>query len=206
MLGTLAILLCPGLSAQDGRDKFYEGPYRRAYLMEGCGVVSFPVTCDKEATQKFFDQGVALLHGGWAYEAERSFRQVAVLEPSCAMAYWGMAMANPNDADRAASFIEAAVVRRGNATAKARMWIDALARFYEVTEALAKARVAKRQKNRNNPEFDPYTRPKRILQRNAKERHLELLAACEHVVAAHFAADESPQILLDPLAFLIHSS
>ncbi len=42
----------------------------------------------------FFDQGVCQLHGFWYFEAERSFRQVAAVDPDCAMAYWGMARAN----------------------------------------------------------------------------------------------------------------
>ena len=58
-------------------DAFDEGPRQAAVLMRGMGSVSFPITAANAETQKFFDQGVAQLHGFWYYEAERSFRQAA---------------------------------------------------------------------------------------------------------------------------------
>ena len=70
-------------------------------------------------------QGVSQLHGFWYFEAERSFRQVAAIDPDCAMAYWGMAMANVNNKKRATEFIGKAVTKRANADAREQMWIDA---------------------------------------------------------------------------------
>ncbi len=69
--------------------------------MGGTGNVHFPVTTRVSEAQQFFDQGVGQLHGFWYFEAERSFRQVLLLDPDCAMAYWGMAMANTNNDKRA---------------------------------------------------------------------------------------------------------
>ena len=60
------------------------------------------------------------MHGFWYFEAERSFRQVAALDPDCAMAYWGMAMANANNEKRAKAFIEEAVKQEGRAPARAK--------------------------------------------------------------------------------------
>ncbi|MED6326692.1 MAG: hypothetical protein VYE14_04955, partial [Verrucomicrobiota bacterium] len=74
-------------------EAFNEGPRQSAYLMKGMGRVRFPVTTDSQEAQLFFTQGVAQLHGFWYFEAERSFRQAAMLDPDCAMAYWGMAVA-----------------------------------------------------------------------------------------------------------------
>ena len=73
---------------------FNEGPRHSALPIEGTGQVSFPIQCAWEEGQKFFNQGVGQLHGFWYYEAERTFRQIASRDPKCAMAYWGMALAN----------------------------------------------------------------------------------------------------------------
>jgi peroxiredoxin len=110
-------------------DAFNEGPRQAAYLMGGTGKVHFPVTTRSRDAQKFFDQGVGQLHGFWYFEAERSFRQVAALDPDCAMAFWGMAMANVNNAKRARGFIEKAVTLKARASPREQAWIDALADF-----------------------------------------------------------------------------
>lgn len=112
-------------------DVFNEGPRQAAYLMNGTGRVHFPVTTRSAEAQKFFDQGIGQLHGFWYFEAERSFRQVSALDPDCAMAYWGMAMANVNNTKRARGFIEKAVELKAKAKASPReqAWIDALAGF-----------------------------------------------------------------------------
>src|SRR5262245_244990 len=70
---------------------FDEGPRQQARRMHGIGNVHFPITTNSEEAQAFFDQGVNLLYSFWYYEAERAFRQVAMLDPDCAMAYWGLA-------------------------------------------------------------------------------------------------------------------
>ena len=55
--------------------------------------------------QAMFNQGMGQLHGFWYYEAERTFREIASRDPNCAMAYWGMAMANWGNTKRAKGFI-----------------------------------------------------------------------------------------------------
>ena len=67
-------------------EAFNEGPRQKAYLMKGMGRVRFPITTNKQEAQLFFTQGVSQLHGFWYFEAERSFRQAAMLDPDCAMA------------------------------------------------------------------------------------------------------------------------
>jgi peroxiredoxin len=112
-------------------DAFNEGPRQKAYLMEGMPKVHFAVSTKDELAQKFFDQGVGQLHGFWYFEAERSFRQVAAIDKDCAMAYWGMAMANINNAKRAGEFIKQAQERKKFANARETKWIDGLAAFYQ---------------------------------------------------------------------------
>jgi peroxiredoxin len=106
---------------------FNEGPRQKAYLMPGVPAIHFPITTKVPLAQQFFNQGVGQLHGFWYFEAERSFRQVAALDPECAMAYWGMAMANDNNEARAKTFIEKAVAKKASAGPREAAWIDALA-------------------------------------------------------------------------------
>ena len=105
------------------------GPRQSAILMEGMGKVHFPVTTKSKDAQAFFDQGIGQLHGYLDFEAERSFRQVASIDPDCAMAYWGMAMANIKNAERGKGFMEEAVKRRENAGKKEQLFIDGLAAY-----------------------------------------------------------------------------
>src|SRR5208283_4335436 len=59
---------------------------------EKLGKVSLPVSCTP-ADQEQFERGVALLHSFAYAAAENAFQGVAELDPRCAMAHWGMAMA-----------------------------------------------------------------------------------------------------------------
>jgi len=65
--------------------------------LEKLGKVHFPVTCTSPAQQEF-DRAVAMLHSFWYARAASTFSEVAKTDPSCAMAYWGIAInrrANP---------------------------------------------------------------------------------------------------------------
>jgi len=111
-------------------EAFNEGPRQAAVLMSGTGDLHFPITTSNEQAQKFFVQGVGQLHGFWYFEAERSFRQAAALDADCAMAYWGMAMANINNAKRATEFIKKAEARKEKMSRREQLWIGSLAAYY----------------------------------------------------------------------------
>ena len=87
-------------------EAFNQGPRHSALPIDGTGNISFPIRCSWEEGQQFFNQGIGQLHGFWYYEAERTFRQIASKDPDCAMAYWGMAMANWENEKRAKAFIK----------------------------------------------------------------------------------------------------
>jgi tetratricopeptide (TPR) repeat protein len=55
--------------------------------------VDFPTTCSTEADADV-DVGLTLLHNMMYIEAEAAFRRAAAADPDCAMAQWGIAMAN----------------------------------------------------------------------------------------------------------------
>ena len=136
----LALVLGVSLPGQDAHEVIRQKPFQRATLSEGWGEVELPVTSVREETQKFFNQGVAQLHTHSYFEAERSFRQVVFTEPDCAMGYWGMAMANIHNPDRAAMFLDRAVLHRDRTTAVERLFLDALLRYYETTPEGARIR------------------------------------------------------------------
>jgi len=126
-------------------EAFSEGPRRAATLMQTTGKVHFPVTTSVPAAQEFFNQGIGQLHGFWYFEAERSFRQVLVLDPGCAMAYWGMALANVNNATRAKAFLADAVSRKGSLTPRERSYIEALDAWYKAEAGDEKKRRTRQQ-------------------------------------------------------------
>jgi tetratricopeptide (TPR) repeat protein len=63
-------------------------------IYEGLGGVTRPVTTTSQEAQRYFDQGLAFMYGFNHDEAIRSFRRAAELDPACAMAHWGVAVAN----------------------------------------------------------------------------------------------------------------
>jgi peroxiredoxin len=116
-------------------EAFNEGPRQAAYLMPGMGNIRFEITTKDPRTQAFFTQGVCQLHSFWYFEAERSFRQAAFHDPNCAMAYWGMAMANVNNEKRSRDFIARAEKLRTGASRREQMWIDGWAAYVKSTAA-----------------------------------------------------------------------
>jgi peroxiredoxin len=121
-------------------EAFNEGPRQKATLIGGTGPVKFPVTTTKPLAQKFVEQGVGQMFGFWYFEAERSFRQAAAIDPECAMAYWGMAMANINNSKRAPGFIAEAVKRKAKATPREQKYIDAAAAYIKAGSKKSKER------------------------------------------------------------------
>lgn len=128
----------PGHSHQG--DSFNEGPRQASELIGGTGQVTIPIETTWEHGQAYFDQGIGQLHGFWYYEAERSFRQIAAHDPECAMAYWGMAMANWENQERAKGFIEKAKALTETANPLAKAYIAVQANFLDGKPADEKAR------------------------------------------------------------------
>jgi tetratricopeptide (TPR) repeat protein len=61
-----------------------------AQFLEGIGTSAFKITTQSEQAQKYFAQGVALLHDFWDFEAYRSFKEAIRLDSSAVMPYWGL--------------------------------------------------------------------------------------------------------------------
>jgi tetratricopeptide (TPR) repeat protein len=62
-------------------------------LYKGLGSWHHTIATRNPEAQKFFDQALSLTYGFNRYEALRSFRKAAELDPSAVMAFWGMAIA-----------------------------------------------------------------------------------------------------------------
>src|ERR1039458_648629 len=98
LLKACGALLCLALfavasQASDGRP---------VTLMPGLGDLHHPVSTRNKEAQEFFDQGLRLIYAFNHDEAARSFHKAAGLDPSLAMAYWGIAEAvGPNYNDPA---------------------------------------------------------------------------------------------------------
>ena len=109
-------------------------------LFEGLGGFSRPVTTTSAEAQRYFDQGLAFLYAFNHDEAIRAFRRAAELDPSCAMAFWGIAVAHgphinnpvvpPERAKAAWEALGRARTLAGGAPPVERALIDALAARY----------------------------------------------------------------------------
>ncbi len=101
------------------------GPYRKPWKMEGIGKVHFPVTSSHPEVQQWFDQGIALAHSFWWFEAKRSFRWCLRLDPDCAMAYWALAAIARVDQETRRELLREAAKRKNKVSERERLYIEA---------------------------------------------------------------------------------
>ncbi len=78
-------------------------------LMKNIGSSNFKITTKSESAQKYFNQGLNLLHAFWDVEAYRAFREAVRLDEDCAMAYWGIYNALGQNSQEMAQEREAAL-------------------------------------------------------------------------------------------------
>ena len=121
---------------------------RIAPLLEGLGDHHFPVTTNSPEAQRYFDQGFRLTYGFNHREAIRAFKQAYLLDPGCAMCYWGHALAlgpninapmDPSSVQEAYEIIQKAVDLKSKVTGRERAYIDAVAARYSADPNAARA-------------------------------------------------------------------
>ncbi|MGB8190985.1 MAG: hypothetical protein WCF67_03655 [Chitinophagaceae bacterium] len=108
------------------------------------GSVDFLVSASPEV-KKEFDQAVAMLHSFEYEEAEKAFAKVIKDDPSCAMAYWGVAMSNfhplwslPNEEELNEGSKAVEVARSiSNKTAREAGYVEAIGQFYDNFKTLS---------------------------------------------------------------------
>lgn len=72
-------------------------PETTVALREDLAGFGHPVTTSSDLAQRYFDQGLTLYYGFNHAAAIESFAQASEIDPECAMAYWGQALAaGPN--------------------------------------------------------------------------------------------------------------
>ena len=107
--------------------------------LQNLGSHTFRIKTRSKRAQEFFNQGINLSYGFNHAEAMRAFREVARLDPNCAIAYWGQAlvlgpninMPMPPEAEpEAHKLIQKAIELKPHASSKERDYIDALAKRY----------------------------------------------------------------------------
>lgn len=118
-------------------------------LFDGLGSHHHEITTTSKQAQRYFDQGITFCFAFNHKEAIRSFRSVAQLDHSCAMAWWGIAYASgphvnkpmfPEDNVEAWNALQRAIALQANASPKERAYITALSKRYE--EKFAEDRLA----------------------------------------------------------------
>src|SRR5947209_17967900 len=58
--------------------------------IKGIGSSHIPITSKSPEAQQWFDQGLALMHCFWDYEALRAFEESLRKDPNCAICHWGL--------------------------------------------------------------------------------------------------------------------
>ena len=134
---------------------FDAGLRGKPWKIAGIGNAHLPITTKNPEVQAWFDQGVNLMHSFWFEEAERSFRWASKLDPESPMPYFGMAMTginwftyrdiNGDNAKRYRAFLTEAIKRKGAASERERMYIEAWEACLEPGVDIEKTMVLKLQ-------------------------------------------------------------
>jgi len=121
LMGVVCVVALPALAQQDK-----------------LGKVTFPTSCDP-SVQPQFERGVAMLHSYWFIQARKTFEVVLQQDPTCAIAYWGIAVdllgntlaatPAPQNLQMAWEALEKARAI-GAKTPRERDWIEALSAYY----------------------------------------------------------------------------
>ncbi|MBL8053299.1 MAG: hypothetical protein JNK03_08000, partial [Nitrospira sp.] len=136
------VVLCLSLSVLESAGAG-EQAANRVPLFENLGTLHHPITTHSKDAQRYFDQGLRLVYGFNHEEAVRAFEQAAKLDPSAAMAYWGIALAlGPNinaamdktDERRAWEALQKARSYSAHVTLAEQAYITAIGKRYTLKE------------------------------------------------------------------------
>jgi hypothetical protein len=133
--------------------------WAQAEHSEHFGTAHLTTSCSADLTPQF-DRAVAMLHSFFFPETVKAFTAIATADPSCAMAYWGIAMSqrpNPLVPPFSKELLQAGwdaikKARAANApTPRERDWIEAVAQFYEDSDTVdQKTRTARYERAMSN--------------------------------------------------------
>jgi tetratricopeptide (TPR) repeat protein len=162
----------PGPEAgKEGELKSTTTAGRTAPWLTNLGNLHRTVSTNSPDAQHFFDQGLTLCYAFNHMESVRSFKEAARLDPKCAMAYWGQALAlgpnindpkpGPEREQQAYEAIQKAQALKSGASEIEHALIDALAARYsdgkgkdrkELNQAYTKAMAKVYEKYPDDPD------------------------------------------------------
>jgi len=154
IIGFVAAVLLAGVSPSWGKESTVapgpKSPADSVPLYTNLGSHHKQISTRVAAAQQYFDQGLRFVYGFNHAEAIRSFTRAAELDSSCAMCYWGIALAYgphvnaPMDsASGVAAYaaVQKALTLKSHATAAERAYIEAVAQRYEAVPTADRARL-----------------------------------------------------------------
>lgn len=131
------LLASTGCKEQSENKNLFDGQI--APLLDEMGDHHFEISTSDTLITRYFDQGIMLTYGFNHAEAERTFRQVAALDPDNAMAWWGIALVQgpninmpmlPEAVPVAWEALQKALELKANVSQREQDYIDALATRY----------------------------------------------------------------------------
>jgi len=148
---TLLACAAPSLATEATTVSVSEKPHSDTVpLYTNLGTHHKRISTTAPVAQQYFDQGLRLVYGFNHAEAIRSFTRAAQLDPTCAMCYWGIALAyGPHvnaPMDKASGVAAYAALKKAqalksHATASERKYIKALAQRYAADPPADRARL-----------------------------------------------------------------
>jgi tetratricopeptide (TPR) repeat protein len=135
----LAILLAASPACAQHEHHGDARPTNKVPVFTGLGSVQHPVGTRSARAQRLFDQGLRLCYAFNHDEAIRSFTEAARVDPSCAMCWWGVALAHgpninmpmsPEAEQQALDALDRAKALASKGTAADRAYITALSARY----------------------------------------------------------------------------
>ncbi len=91
VIAVAAAIACSAQPVSHAAHQAGPAPEKPVTLLAGLGSWKHPIATRNADAQKYFDQGLALVYGFNRYEALRSFKKGAELDPKAAMMQWGIA-------------------------------------------------------------------------------------------------------------------
>ena len=147
------------------------------------GEVDFATSCSAEVAETF-NVAVAMLHSFEFDESRGVFEQVADAEPTCAMAYWGIAMTlyhplwaapSPNELAQGAAAVAKSRELAEQLTPRERLYIDAIGSFFDYEDNSSHGERAQRYEAAMT----------RVVEENSTDREAEIF----HLLARLSNAD-----------------
>lgn len=142
-----AIILIAVFLAKSFNESLPQDRKRIAPLFNDLGAHHHAITTKSLLAQQYFNQGLILTYAFNHPEAIRSFREAARLDSTCAMAYWGIALAlgpninssmDPGAIPEAYAMAQKAKALAAHVSENERGYIQALAQRYSLDSTIAR--------------------------------------------------------------------